>query len=96
MITVVVQFKGKPWNFSLAEGAGVADLQKAVEDSVGVQAQYQKLIYKGKILRPSTKLHDAGVANGSKIMLMAGQAPPTSQVRLHYRAIHNTTSAECL
>jgi hypothetical protein len=76
---VKVQY-AKSWSeVQVQDHASVAELHEAIETQMDIPAHKQKLICKGKVLDNSKLLATYGVADGSKVMLMANGA--LTQVR---------------
>lgn len=68
---VVIQFGKDSHKLELGADAGVEDVQRMMEEKLGIIARRQKLIYKGKVLQSGKSLVECGVKKGAKIMLLS-------------------------
>ncbi|ORX92560.1 WLM-domain-containing protein [Basidiobolus meristosporus CBS 931.73] len=69
-ITFTVTYKGKPHDISRPLDSTVQTLKEHIREITGVEPEYQKLLYKGK-LKDEHTLGESNLLPGSKVMLLA-------------------------
>lgn len=80
LIKIKVSYGRSIHEVSIAAYATFGDLKKSLTLGTGLQPQYQRLLYRGKEKGNRVYLHDAGVKNKSKIVLV--EDPSSQEKRL--------------
>lgn len=86
MITVSVKHGPTTHEVQVEPGAKAQVLYEALEKLTNVFVRNQKLICKGKVLVAEKPLSGQGVADGAKLMLMAGGGGQPTKVRRQLHA----------
>merc|ERR1719210_3328205 len=72
MKITIKQLSGKTFEVEGQPEMTVMDLKKVVSTQSGFEAELQRLIFKGRVLKDADTLEKIGVADGAKIILVKG------------------------
>lgn len=81
---VSMQYRGAAYSIPVQVGDPVASIFDFAQEALTFPREFCKLIYRGKTIRPdheSLTIRDAGIIEGSKLMLMASSAHDVNFVR---------------
>jgi hypothetical protein len=81
---VSVHYRGTPYGVPVQAGDPVASIFDFVQEALDFPREYCQLICRGKTIRPdheSRSIREAGIVEGSKLMLMASSAHDVNFIR---------------
>lgn len=76
-IELQVKFQSNVHKINISSEATITDLSQIIKELTNILPENQKLILKGsKLANPSQKLSEAGLKNGTKLLLVGSTPPP--------------------